>query len=117
MNTSAVTIKNSGATFTPVALADFLSDKILKYLDVFPEKCTILDPACGDGVLLASITKKINDTFVFELRGYETIIDYLSPLRKVFLNHKEHKANTKDTKKRICITTLCALCEISLCTL
>jgi len=41
----------------------------------------------------------------------------MSPLRKVFFNHKEHKANTKETKKRICITTLCVLCEISLCTL
>ena len=36
---------------------------------------------------------------------------------KSIFNYKEHKANTKDTKKRVCITTLCALCEISLCTL
>jgi 16S rRNA G966 N2-methylase RsmD len=77
MNTQTVTIKNSGATFTPIALADFLSDKILKYANVETDKCTILDPACGDGVLLTSLARKINNTFGFELQGYETNIDYI----------------------------------------
>jgi len=76
-NTQTVTIKNSGATFTPTALADFLSDKILQYLDVCFDKYTILDPACGGGALLTSIAKKINNAFEFELQGYETNIDYL----------------------------------------
>ncbi|KAA6332240.1 hypothetical protein EZS27_019232 [termite gut metagenome] len=58
MNTQEVTIKNSGATFTPMALADFLSDKIMEYADILPDKCTILDPACRDGALLTSIAKK-----------------------------------------------------------
>jgi len=43
------------------------------------------------------------------------LVDESTP--KIIFNHKEHKANTKDTKKRVCITTLCALCGISLCTL
>jgi len=77
MNTQTVTIKNTGATFTPTALADFLSDKILQHIDIVPDKCTILDPACGDGALLTSIAKKINNSFEFELQGYETNIDYL----------------------------------------
>jgi type I restriction-modification system DNA methylase subunit len=77
MNTQEVTIKNSGATFTPEALADFLSDKILKNLSVAPDECTILDPACGDGALLSSIAMKINGSFNFELKGYDTNIDYL----------------------------------------
>jgi tRNA1(Val) A37 N6-methylase TrmN6 len=75
MNSQDVTIKNSGATFTPTALADFLSDKILKYANA--KESVILDPACGDGVLLVSIAEKINGSFDFELRGYETNIDYL----------------------------------------
>jgi type I restriction-modification system DNA methylase subunit len=50
MNSQTVTIKSSGATFTPAALADFLSDKILKYADA--KESVILDPACGDGALL-----------------------------------------------------------------
>ena len=76
-NTQTVTVKNSGATFTPTALADFLSDKILRHIDISLEKCTILDPACGDGALLSSIAKKIDNAFDFELQGYETNLDYL----------------------------------------
>jgi methylase of polypeptide subunit release factors len=77
MNTQEVTVKNSGATFTPMPLADFLSEKILKNLSTIPEKCTILDPACGDGALLSSIADKIKGSFNFELTGYDTNIDYL----------------------------------------
>ena len=33
---------------------------------------------------------------------------------KSFHNHKTHKANIKVTKKKICITALCARCEITL---
>jgi len=75
MNPTAITIKNSGATFTPTALADFLSCKILKYANV--REAVVLDPACGNGALLISIAKKINSSFTFELWGYETNIDYL----------------------------------------
>ena len=42
-------IKNSGATFTPTELADFLSDRLISELNQ-EEKAsyTILDPACGE---------------------------------------------------------------------
>jgi tRNA1(Val) A37 N6-methylase TrmN6 len=73
--TTSATIKSSGATFTPAALADFLSCKILKYANA--KESVILDPACGDGALLVSVAEKINGSFDFELRGYETNIDYL----------------------------------------
>ncbi|MDR1760499.1 MAG: N-6 DNA methylase [Fibrobacter sp.] len=99
MNTETVTIKNSGATFTPTALADFLSDKILRYFDGFPEKCTILDPACGDGALLTSIAKKINNTFDFELRGYETNIEYLIEAKNnlsLYLSENQYEINHCD---------------------
>jgi len=99
MNTQAVTIKNSGATFTPTALADFLSDKILCYFDGSPEKCTILDPACGDSALLASIAKKINNSFEFELQGYETNIDYLIEAKNnlsLFLSENQYKISHSD---------------------
>ena len=56
MNSQNVTIKISGVTFTPSALADFLSDKILKYANA--KESVILDPACGDDALLISIAKK-----------------------------------------------------------
>ena len=99
MTPQAVTIKNSGATFTPTALADFLSDKILRYFDVCPDKCTILDPACGDGALLTSIANKIDNTFAFELQGYETNIDYLIEIKKnlsLFLSENQYHITHAD---------------------
>lgn len=76
-NIQEVTVKNSGATFTPVELADFLSDKILTYYDSKDKTVAVLDPACGDGALLSSIAMKINDEFDFTLNGYDTNIDYV----------------------------------------
>lgn len=73
--TTSTTIKSTGATFTPTALADFLSNKILKYANA--KESVILDPACGNGALLVSIAEKINGSSDFELRGYETNVDYL----------------------------------------
>jgi len=94
-----VTIKNSGATFTPNTLADFLSEKILQYIDGFHYKCTILDPACGDGALLTSIAKKINNSFDFELLGYETNIDYLIDAKNnlsLFLSNNQYNIKHAD---------------------
>ncbi len=72
-----VTIKNSGATFTPIRLADFLSDKILACYNSNNQPSAILDPACGDGALLSSIATKIGNQFDFELKGFDTNIDYI----------------------------------------
>jgi hypothetical protein len=71
------TIKSSSATFTLTALADFLSDKILKYATA--KESVIIDPARGDGALLVSIAEKsITNLIDFELRSYETNIDYIN---------------------------------------
>lgn len=89
-----VTIKNSGATFTPARLADFLSDKILSYCSIEKSSCSILDPACGDGALLSSIAMKIGDRFNFSLMGFDTNIDYISKT-------KSHLANLGFTQQQI----------------
>lgn len=81
MNKEEVTIKNSGATFTPTELADYLSQKILTYHDGNSKNCTILDPACGDGALLSSISKKISSNN-FKLIGYETNLEYIINSKK-----------------------------------
>lgn len=47
--------KKTGATFTPPILADFLADKMLHYYKDLTENTCVLDPACGDGVLLSSM--------------------------------------------------------------
>ncbi|MBU0488250.1 MAG: N-6 DNA methylase [Bacteroidetes bacterium] len=74
-----VTIKNSGATFTPPELADFLSDKLISELSQESvTSYTILDPACGEGELLTSITKKLSASNIkVNLKGFDTNIDYI----------------------------------------
>ena len=73
--TTTDTIKNTGATFTPTALADFLANKVLQYVNA--KENVILDPACGDGALLIAIARKINGSFDYKLNGYETNCEYL----------------------------------------
>ena len=76
-----VTVKNSGATFTPTELADFLANKIIAELGKeFVTSYTILDPACGEGELLTSIANKfesLKKDININLKGYDTNIDYL----------------------------------------
>jgi type I restriction-modification system DNA methylase subunit len=75
-----VTIKNSGATFTPPLLADFLADKLISHLDMSEsQQISILDPACGEGELLLSIANKVKNTDIdqFQIRGYDTNTEYL----------------------------------------
>lgn len=76
-----VTVKNSGATFTPVELADFLAVKLISQLNPKKENSyTILDPACGEGELLTSIAKKfqsLNNSIDIRLKGFDTNIDYV----------------------------------------
>lgn len=76
-----VTIKNSGATFTPTELADFLSNRIISQLNQqVNTSFTILDPACGEGELLTSITRKLTSSqkdIKLNIIGFDTNIDYL----------------------------------------
>lgn len=78
---SEVTIKNSGATFTPKELADFLSDRLISKLNLHVETSyTILDPACGEGELLSSIARKFKtsqNNSNLKIKGFDTNIDYL----------------------------------------
>lgn len=78
---SEVTIKNSGATFTPTELADFLADKLIA--ELHQEKITsftILDPACGEGELLSSIVRRLSTSknkIKINIKGFDTNIDYI----------------------------------------
>lgn len=70
-------IKQTGATFTPKGLADFLAEKLLAYQ--CKDNLQVLDPACGDGALLVAIAKALsNRNLNFELRGYDLNNNYLS---------------------------------------
>ena len=69
-------IKNTGATFTPKGLADYLSNRILRLIN--EREVTVLDPACGDGELLVSIGEHLTAQGIdFTLRGYDLNNEYL----------------------------------------
>ena len=74
------TIKNTGATFTPKGLADYLTGRLLSYLDKLEKKdVKVLDPACGDGELLLSMAEHLSTlNFNFTLTGYDLNDYYLS---------------------------------------
>lgn len=74
-------VKETGATFTPKKLADFLSKRILSYSEV--DSPLIVDPACGDGALLISIGEQleaVNEDF--RLLGYDTSKEYIELAEK-----------------------------------
>jgi adenine-specific DNA-methyltransferase len=85
-------IKNTGATFTPKGLADYLSGRILSYVN--KQNITVLDPACGDGELLLSIGKQLFARSVdFTLNGYDLSNDYLSLAKERLF---QFRANLKE---------------------
>lgn len=70
-------IKNTGATFTPAMLADFLAGKITVYMKKGKQR--VLDPACGDGELLLSIGQRLSVSKTdFEIVGYDSNDQYLN---------------------------------------
>ncbi|MDA3886705.1 MAG: N-6 DNA methylase [Candidatus Delongbacteria bacterium] len=74
-------IKQTGATFTPKDLANFLAEKIYTYQK--SNNIKVLDPACGDGELLMAMSdvlqKKNNN---FELYGFDSNDKYLDLAKK-----------------------------------
>jgi tRNA1(Val) A37 N6-methylase TrmN6 len=77
MNTDVSHIKQTGATFTPEGLANFLAEKLLSYQ--CNDNMQVLDPACGDGALLIAISKALRKRNLnFDLRGYDSNSKYLS---------------------------------------
>ncbi len=70
-------IKNTGATFTPKELSDFLAEKLTAYAT--DSNLMVLDPACGEGELLMAIGDKLNHAHLnFKLTGYDANAQYLS---------------------------------------
>jgi adenine-specific DNA-methyltransferase len=70
-------IKNTGATFTPKELSDFLAEKLTSY--AVDSNLMVLDPACGEGELLMAMGDKLNNAHInFTLTGYDANTDYLS---------------------------------------
>jgi hypothetical protein len=67
--------KSSGATYTPVDFAMFLSEQMMAVADLPKHgKIRILDPACGDGALLDALLKCLPLSIIerVEAVGYDT---------------------------------------------
>lgn len=76
--TVAEQIKSTGATFTPVGLAEYLAEKILAQV-TSDQEISVLDPACGDGELLCAISKALANTdHTFSITGFDSNEGYLS---------------------------------------
>ena len=87
-------IKKTGATFTPQALAEFLAQKLVSYLN-FKTDLVALDPACGDGALLNAIQNRLpNDAM--RLIGYDTNAVYLQQAEKVLRQTKSVALHQED---------------------
>lgn len=64
--------KASGATYTPSELADFVASEMLREWDGSAEEpLKVLDPAVGEGELLASILRRIPESRRVEVYGFD----------------------------------------------
>ncbi len=71
-------IKHTGATFTPLGLAEYLAEKLIKHI-LAKETINVLDPACGEGELLLAMSQALcKDKREFSLTGYDSNNEYLS---------------------------------------
>ena len=94
-----VTIKNSGATFTPPLLADFLAEKLISHLELpINYGISILDPACGEGELLVSIANKVKSSGIQQVQiiGYDTNGEYLNIAKSNLCELKEISVDLKE---------------------
>ncbi|MCR9099782.1 MAG: N-6 DNA methylase [bacterium] len=75
-------IKHTGATFTPIELAEYLAKKLINHIG-FEKSLEVLDPACGEGELLLSISKALREhKYEFSLTGYDSNNEYLAVAKK-----------------------------------
>lgn len=68
--------KRLGAHYTPVALAGFVAERVVRHAGRWAVR--VLDPACGDGELLAAFAKLVPDA---ELVGYDLDPDAVAAAR------------------------------------
>ncbi|MDD3107939.1 MAG: N-6 DNA methylase [Alistipes sp.] len=72
-------IKETGATFTPKGLADFLASQIFNSLEKKNSLLKVLDPACGNGNLLSAMDDLLQSkNLPHSLYGYDTDINYIN---------------------------------------
>ncbi|MCB9348411.1 MAG: N-6 DNA methylase [Lewinellaceae bacterium] len=86
-------IKHTGATFTPIDLAEYLARKLINHMP-FKESLEVLDPACGEGELLLSISKVLCEhKYEFSLTGYDSNNEYLSIAKERLVSSGSMQSN------------------------
>uniref|UniRef100_UPI00261E9137 HsdM family class I SAM-dependent methyltransferase n=1 Tax=Fluviicola sp. TaxID=1917219 RepID=UPI00261E9137 len=77
-------IKETGATFTPLGLANYLADLMTPFLNT--ENPIILDPACGDGALIQAMHQSLRNIGKdAQLYGFDADKGYLEKAHQSFL--------------------------------
>ena len=79
--------KENGSVYTPQNLADFVSGKLISYMginDTPPSSLTVLDPACGDGELLASFIRLSPKKIKMNVAGLDIDKRAISTIKKRF---------------------------------
>lgn len=90
-------IKETGATFTPQELSDFLANQIISSLSANPPLLKVLDPACGNGNLLLSVGKSLQKmNLPHALVGYDTDEEYLTEAKSRLLSIEETSVTLKN---------------------
>jgi len=92
--------KATGATYTPTELADFVAEQMLRcWCPPSSGLIRVLDPAVGDGELLASLVRRMPRGLKIEIHGFDTNREALSLARKrlaqcpLSANHQLHCAD------------------------
>jgi adenine-specific DNA-methyltransferase len=70
--------KENGVFYTPDFLSNYLSKKVIQYHSIKEDICSILDPACGDSMLLRSFAEQIKTNYIAKFIGLDTDINAIN---------------------------------------
>ena len=100
MQISSQEAKERGAHFTPPEIASYMANRIAEYLELEPQqRVTVLDPSCGDGILLSAMYDLLNQRgYAVDLVGVESDLATLSLANHVL----SEKISSSDTLRLVC---------------
>jgi len=70
--------KENGVFYTPDFLSNFLSKKVIQYHSSKNDNYSILDPACGDSMLLRSFAREVNKNKTLKFIGLDIDINAIN---------------------------------------
>ncbi|MFK8055471.1 MAG: N-6 DNA methylase [Saprospiraceae bacterium] len=89
MSATAAEIKATGATFTPQGMGVLVAERIAQACDFDGSELKVLDPSCGDGILLDSMKSVLDSrNELFSLTGYDINPTYLNTAKEVVSDYR-----------------------------